>query len=296
MTASDVQLGGPGENAGVKPIVVGVDGSEQSLAALAWASDEAGLRGTRVIALHAWTLPFTWRGVPGFVLPDADADALKEESVRMFNEAVDLVARERAGIERRVVEEVPAPALIAASEQAELLVVGSRGRGGFAGLLLGSVGYACAQRSTCPVAIVRPPVRAPGRRPVVVGVDGSSSSRRALGWAAEEARLRGVQLRAIHAAEMPPPGWPGLDGLAGVAAENGLAVLNQAIADELGTTAIVAREVARGTPADALLRAAEDAELLVVGSRGRGGFAGLLLGSVSHQCAHHSPCPVVVVR
>jgi nucleotide-binding universal stress UspA family protein len=296
MTASDDVLAGLGENADVKPIVVGVDGSEQSRAALAWASDEATLRSTSVVALHAWTLPFTWRGIPGFVLPEAEMDALKEESVQMFNQVVGLVARERAGIERRVVEEVPAPALIAASEQAELLVVGSRGRGGFAGLLLGSVGYACAQRSICPVAIVRPPVRAPGRRPVVVGVDGSSSSRRALGWAAEEARLRGVQLRAIHAVELPPPGWPRLERLAAVAAENGLAVLNQAIEDELGTTAIVARDVAPGTPADALLRAAEDADVLVVGSRGRGGFTGLLLGSVSHQCAHHSPCPVVVVR
>jgi nucleotide-binding universal stress UspA family protein len=249
-----------------------------------------------VVALHAWTLPFTWHGVPALLLPAAEMDALRAESVRRFDEALAAVALEHGSLERRIVEQVPARALVEASEQAALLVVGSRGHGGFAELLLGSVSYACAQRSRCPVAIIRSPLRPRSGRAVVAGVDGSPSSQRALAWAADEARLRGVRLRALHAVDLPPAGWPGLDGLAAVAAEQGFAVLNDAIERELGAGADVDREVPHAPAAPALLRAAEEADLLVVGSRGHGGFAGLLLGSVSHQCAQHAACPVVIVR
>jgi nucleotide-binding universal stress UspA family protein len=280
----------------MKRIVVGVDGSEESRAALLWACDEAELRRAELVALHAWMPPIGPFAAQGITVPEADMRALEEESVRMFDEALAAAPARGKGIERRIVDGLPAPALVAASKDAELLVVGSRGHGGFAGLLLGSVSYACAQRSHCPVAVVRPPLRRAEGRAVVVGVDGSASSRRALAWAAEEARLRGVRLRALHAVELPPSGWPGLDGLAGVAADEGHALLSGAIESELGEAADVELEVPRTSAARALLEAAEDADLLVVGSRGHGGFAGLLLGSVGHQCAQHAPCPVVIVR
>ena len=138
---------------------------------------------------------------------------------------------------------------------------------------------------------------------IVVGVDGSPESVAALRWAAQEARLRGATLRVVHAWFMPmvfTSGPPLLvlseprDGLA----EEGEKVLSHALervaADVEGLT--VERSVVEGSAAHCLLRAGEGADLLVVGSRGHGGFHGLLLGSVSQQCAHHAPCPVVIVR
>jgi nucleotide-binding universal stress UspA family protein len=147
---------------------------------------------------------------------------------------------------------------------------------------------------------------------IVVGVDGSPAAREALRFAAEEARLRGATLRVVNAwliplfEGMPMPivgGMPVDYGrpleevteLTRAASERLIeAEVGQALA---GATDIeVERVPAEGAPAAALLEAARGADLLVVGSRGRGGFAGLLLGSVSQQCAHHSPCPVVIVH
>lgn len=137
---------------------------------------------------------------------------------------------------------------------------------------------------------------------VVVGVDGSEGSAAALAWAAEEARLRGGTLRVVHAWHMPTVGYAGavyLPGGAfeGVADEVGSALRSQVV-EVLGMHPAVPleQEVAEGTAAQVLLDTAKDAEMVVVGSHGRGGFAGLLLGSVSARVAHHAHCPVVIVR
>ena len=146
-------------------IVVGVDGSPASVAALKFALEEARLRRATVLAVHAWVLPL-FEGVPGpFLLPVAPDPPLEQarslleaQAARVLDEAIAHVAAERpADVEvvSKVVEAAPAAALLEAAEDAELLVVGSRGRGGFAGLLLGSVSQRCAQRATCPVVIVR---------------------------------------------------------------------------------------------------------------------------------------------
>jgi nucleotide-binding universal stress UspA family protein len=137
---------------------------------------------------------------------------------------------------------------------------------------------------------------------IVVGIDGSDASVAALRWALEEARLRGLKIVAVHAHTLPHVSTTsqalhlietGLDAYRAAGAE----ILERALADaEAADDVDVERRVIEGPPASALLDAAEDAELLVVGSRGHGGFAALLLGSVSEQCAHHSPCPVVIVR
>jgi nucleotide-binding universal stress UspA family protein len=137
---------------------------------------------------------------------------------------------------------------------------------------------------------------------VVVGVDGSEGSKRALRWALEEARLRRAELKVIRAWLYPQIGAYGavpaelayVDVLRSDVQEM-LDVLVDEVAGENPGVAIV-RVVAEGPPAQVLIEAAADADLLVVGSRGRGGFAGLLLGSVGQQCAHHASCPVVIVR
>jgi nucleotide-binding universal stress UspA family protein len=138
---------------------------------------------------------------------------------------------------------------------------------------------------------------------IVVGVDGSQGSERALAWAAAEARLRGAQLNVVMAWQWPTAlyagaGWAGVDGEVvedmRIDAETRL----QRICLEAEKTLAgldVVRTAIESTPAHALVEASAGAELLVVGTRGHGGFAGLLLGSVSQQCAHHSVCPVVII-
>ena len=139
---------------------------------------------------------------------------------------------------------------------------------------------------------------------IVVGVDGSDSSRDALAWALEEARLRGAEVVAVHAweaaASMLEPGpAPGFD-LVGVAPlEEGAQALVDQVVEEVarahpGTT--VERRAEAGPPVDVLVDAARDADLLVVGSRGHGSIASLLLGSVSQQLAHRAPCPLLIHR
>lgn len=145
-------------------IVVGIDGSPQSLAALGFALAEARLRGARLVALHAWVLPLTEAPgpflleVPGRAGPPLEQlrEELGREAERRLAAALDAVAGEAGGVvvERRVVEGPAAAALVEASEGADLLVVGSRGHGGLRGALLGSVGEQCARHARCPVAIV----------------------------------------------------------------------------------------------------------------------------------------------
>jgi nucleotide-binding universal stress UspA family protein len=134
---------------------------------------------------------------------------------------------------------------------------------------------------------------------IVVGIDGSPGSREALRFALEEARLRGSSITAVFAWSLPlavdAPGGLMPELVADFQAEATEEL--QAVVAEAGDLAgaPVEQVVVEGAPAKRLLEAAKDAELLVVGSRGRGGFTGLLLGSVSQQCAHHAPCPVVIV-
>ena len=140
---------------------------------------------------------------------------------------------------------------------------------------------------------------------IVVGVDGSDSSKAALHWAVEEARLRSVPVEAIYAYEVPivSPGLtpaPHLDLVTLVTEQHAAAVqLITALGGEVGgddSAVTVTPAAIEGPAASVLIDAARDADLLVVGSRGHGGFAELLLGSVSEQCVHHAPCPVLVHR
>jgi nucleotide-binding universal stress UspA family protein len=137
---------------------------------------------------------------------------------------------------------------------------------------------------------------------IVVGVDGSEASKEALRWALDESRLRSVKLRAVYAWLYPriggrtyiPPELLNRELLRRTAQEQLDAFVAEVLGDQLEATLELV--VSEGPSAQVLLEAARDADLLVVGSRGHGGFAGLLLGSVSHQCAQHASCPVVIVR
>jgi nucleotide-binding universal stress UspA family protein len=135
-------------------IVVGVDGSEESKAALRWAVGEARLRGASVRAVYAWSLPYV-AAAPGLVVPQGDVADFRRDGEEMLDALVAEVGNAGVDVERVAVEGGPAHVLVEAAEGADLLVVGSRGHGGFAGLLLGSVSQQVAHHAPCPVVIVR---------------------------------------------------------------------------------------------------------------------------------------------
>jgi nucleotide-binding universal stress UspA family protein len=192
--------------------------------------------------------------------------------------------------------------LLDASEEADVLVVGARGLGGFRGLLLGSVSQQCLHHATCPVTIVRE-----GRHDfgepiarIVVGIDGSETARQAFEWAVDAGRLHQASVEAVHAWGLfvsvgDPYGRVIFDPtpLKDAARRTLDAVVDSA--DTRGLPTPVTRTLSSGNAAASILHAAEGADLVVVGSRGLGGFKGLVLGSVSHHIAHHAMCPVVVV-
>lgn len=279
--------------------VVGIDGSESSNAALQWALDEAGVRDATIKAVRVWRMPYVG-DFAGPAVATIDPNELADANRELLDSTVDaaLVTRTGMTVERVVRDGSPAAELAAEAKDADLLVVGSRGRGGFAELMLGSVSHQLAAHAPCPVVIVRGDVvrRREGR--VVVGVDGSAASKKALAWATEEARLRGAELHLVYASTDPLPEGK-YEMSAGEQPWFDPALL---VSDALETVAAQPEapntftHIVDDTPANALLNEAKDAALVVVSNRGRGGFKSLVLGSVSHQVAVHAPCPVVVVR
>ncbi|GAA1396555.1 universal stress protein [Pseudonocardia kongjuensis] len=282
----------------VAPVVCGVDGSGQALAAVRWAAQDALARDLPLRLVAA-----TGRlDDDGGLAPIGAADRARrarETAARNLEDAV-VVAREVLPAHRictAVAEDAAVTALHHESAHARLLVLGDRGRGGFAELLAGSVAVGTAATARCPVVVLRG-MHTPGG-PVVVGVDGSGLADAALGVAFAEARLRGAPLVALHAwsDDVADP-YVGLlvDSEATLAAERRL--LDVALARWTGEfpDVEVRPEMVRDGAARALVAASAGARLVVVGSRGRGGIAGLLLGSVSRALLHHAHCPVLVAR
>ena len=277
-------------------IVVGVDGSDGSAEALRWAVRESQLRGWSVAAMMAWG-----DGDPEDVQLDvAVAERVAERALETFVTTV--VGAEVAGsVDRQSPNAVAAPTLVAAAAAADLLVVGARGLGGFRGLLLGSVSQYCLHHAPCAVAVVHEPGpdQAGHTERIVVGVDGSRYGQAALAWALDDARLRGATVDVVHAWHSPfvagaPVAIP-LDPAPFEAAARD--ALDSAIerADTHGLTRPVERILVPGGAAGAILDIAHGADLIVVGTHGRGGLGSVVLGSVSNQTVHHAPCPVVVV-
>jgi nucleotide-binding universal stress UspA family protein len=285
-------------------IVVGVDGSAHARQALRFALAEAALRGARVEVVGSWAVPplaATGVGmIPAFDLLRSElGDSASEVLTRELADAADAAAG--VEVEQRVAQGDAAAVLVEAAVGAELLVVGSRGRGGVTGTVLGSVSRACLHHAPCPVAVVHD-AGPTERSRIVVGVDGSPGARAALEWAYSEAQLRDVGVYAVCAYDEP---WgiaaAGMSSAAAVAevrtalaveAEEVLEAAYAAAPDSVGATG----EAIRRAAGPALVSAADGSALLVVGSRGRGGFTSLLLGSVSQHCAAHARGVVVVVR
>jgi nucleotide-binding universal stress UspA family protein len=180
-------------------------------------------------------------------------------------------------------------ALISAGEEAELLVIGSHGLSGVRGMLVGSVAYGVAGRVSCDVVLVSELPSLP-RGEIVAGIDGSPASQSVLDFAFAEAELRGTRLRVVYAWTWPEP-EPVEEGAERLMVRETLAGHR-----ERHPGVNVVEEIVQGHPVEALREAATGADLLVVGSRGRGTFAGLVLGSVSQALLHRSPCPLAVIR
>jgi len=285
-------------------IVVGVDGSAHARQALRFALAEAALRGARVVVVGSWAIPplaATGVGmIPAFDLLRTElADSASEVLSRELAEVADAAAG--AEVEQHVAQGDAAGVLVEAAAGADLLVVGSRGRGGVTGTVLGSVSRACLHHAPCPVAVVHD-AGPTERSRIVVGVDGSPGASAALEWACAEARLRDVGVYAVCAYDEP---WGiaslGMSSAAAVAelrtalaadAEGALDAAQAAAPEGVGVTG----EAVQGAAGPALVSASDGSALLVVGSRGRGGFKSLLLGSVSQYCAAQARGVVVVVR
>jgi nucleotide-binding universal stress UspA family protein len=274
-------------------IVVGVDGSASAARALQWAVREGKARGWFVTAVLAWDLLGQHHATSGERFEPSYGEAQARAALDSYVEAALGQTATGALDERKVVCDLPAPALLDASATADLLVVGARGMGGFRGLLIGSVSQKCLHHARCPVVVVHAEdgdeLGEIGR--VVVGVDDSVGASRALDWALDEARAHQAMVEVVHAWGLPSFGADE----AGEAA--GRRIVDEVLgaADLSGLSGPITRTLVNGTGAAAILRAAEAADLVVLGSRGRGGFKGLLLGSVSDQVAHHARWPVLIV-
>lgn len=269
-------------------VVVGVDGSDTSQQAMEWAVDEAARRGWRCEIVQVWHEHGPEAGVP---------TALLAQRVALTAFAGHHADAEHVDVE--VLRGRPVDALLAAANDAELLVIGSRGRGAAVEALLGSVSEACLHHARCPVVVV-PASAGPHDRHgrIVAGVDGSAHADAALRWAAAEAALRSAQLTVVHAwrpASITAHPWMPITYLPPTdLRDSGRATLDLAVARAgLGG---VRTELVEGDAATTLLAESDTADLIVVGNRGLSAWGGTLLGSVSQECARHARCPVAVVR
>lgn len=275
-------------------VVVGTDGSGNASAALRWAVEEAALHNASLEAMLVWSLYDQHHPDRSDRFDPDYGDAAAQATLAAWvAEALGADAK----LSLRAVRGEPVRALVEASDAADLLVLGARGKGGFEGLLLGSVSERVAGFANRPVAVVRTPSPVRHGR-VVTGIDGSARSLEALRWAAEEARARDADLEVVHAWRLPPMASPPVHAVlpdVSTLEENGRAVLDRALGDPALAGVKAHPHLTYAAPARALLERAGDATLLVVGTRGLGRVSGALLGSVSRQLLHHAPCPVVVI-
>jgi nucleotide-binding universal stress UspA family protein len=284
-------------SSGSHRIVVAVDGSEGARSALRWAIDQAERLGARHEPVHVWRDPPTV-GIP--VMPVIPPSDRREAAEAMLEEEVAKMLAERptgVAIEPTVLEGPPGLRLVETASTADLLVVGARGFGVAAAFGLGSVSQQCVHHTTVPVAIVRADVaigRTKGR--VVVGVDGSEHSSRALAWAIAEARRRRAVLEVVMAwslVDQPVAADAGRT-LDQDAAEQVLDEILDRQPDAIDDVELV-RTVVCDHPGTALVYAAHAADVVVVGTRGLGGLKRPALGSVSHHVAQQAASPVVIV-
>jgi nucleotide-binding universal stress UspA family protein len=288
-----------------RTIVVGVDGSAGSDQAVLWATNLAAQRTLGIHIVHGLRNTAPYYGV-GIAETGADIDVLREDGARILREAVTLVhgTDENVPTTTDMPFGPPASLLTELSRTVPMIVIGHTGDGGFSGMLLGSTAAAVVSHARCPVLVVRGRFGPPGTPdgPVVVGVDGSPVSEQAVAAAFDEASARGVPLVALH-------GWCDGNADSGYRTNRYFAdwdsikdgealILAERLAgwQEKYPDVEVRRELVQDQPRHALLERSATAQLVVVGSRGRGGFRGMLLGSTSQALVQHAQCPVLVVR
>lgn len=292
-------------------VLVGVDGSAAALFALDWAAAAAVKHGLTLQLVCAYALPsFTAASL------DGGYAALDDTAIREGAKSV--LAEAQARAESRGVQATASLAtgdatgvLVEMSRKVRLAVVGTRGRGGFADRLLGTVSSALPAHAYCPTVVV--PMRAASRgdavgpshpgpvRRIVVGVDGSAASELALRQAIREAKVWGAELTAVAGVPLGAgagalawlPAAVDHEAVLADVAEGLDVVVDRALVDVPGVE--VKRWALDGTGAALLTEFSTATDLVVVGSRGRGGFAGLLLGSTSQAVLHHAACAVMVV-
>jgi nucleotide-binding universal stress UspA family protein len=278
----DGKVSGVSSHSGV---VVGVDGSPSSDLAVRWATREATMRNVPLTLVHVST-PQVEKDARKVI---ADAIKVAEDSVQDGN---------RPEIDSELLCAAPVPSLVDVSKEAHMMVVGCRGQDALQRTLLGSVSTGLVHHAHCPVAVIHdeaPILLGPSRLPVLVGIDGSPASELATAIAFDEASFRGVDLVALHARSDLDNSlsmeWSPLQSRAAEILAERLAGWQERYPD-----LTVHRRVVFDRPARHLLDESESAQLVVVGSHGRGGFAGMLLGSVSTAVVHAARIPVIVAR
>jgi nucleotide-binding universal stress UspA family protein len=284
-------------------IVVGVDESPAAKIAVQWAAHDAELRKIPLTLVHAISPEVAkW---PNARLPPGLARWQQDRGRRLVNDAFKAVEEAcqvggPAEIHTEVLPSAAVPTLVDLSKDAELVVMGCRGSGRWPGRLIGSVSSGLLRHAHCPVAIIHEEDPLPsrsGQAPVLVGIDGSSASELATAIAFDEASRRNVGLVALHswsdadASEWPGIDWPATESIAEEVIAERLAGWQERYPD-----VPVHRSVVRDEPARQLVQRSEGTQLAVVGSRGRGGFAGMLVGSVSERVAQMARVPVIVAR
>ncbi|MFG1813568.1 universal stress protein [Kribbella sp. NPDC049174] len=262
-------------------IVVGVGGESDCENAIRWAAAEAAARGTGIRLVHA----FVWPEFPVALGPSEVAPGLRAHADKIVADSLELATKlaPEIPITADRVDGFPSPVLLRESRTADLIVIGSRRLGGALGVLVGSTGTDLAAHAHCPVIVVRPDDAVDQGRGVVIGYDGSPAAGVALDFGLDYARRHHVDARvvAVHA--------PNDD-------QQRVTQHDLARAVQSRQTGPVAELIhVTGKPAEELLRWSADARLVVVGSRGRGGFTGMLLGSVSQTVLRQARCPVAVI-
>jgi nucleotide-binding universal stress UspA family protein len=313
MSESD---GTAGTTAERPTVVVGVDGSEASRQVLVHGLLAAARRAADLEVISSIAVDLFYLGGAPMAYPDVNL--IREDAEERIRTLVGEVLADSAlsaapgvqevGVRLLTTERAPASELVERSRTALLLVVGSRGRGGGRSALLGSVALHCATHAACPVVVVHPsPVPADRPPRIVVGVDGSAGSRIALAAAIEEATRRAGLVEVVACYQVTDY-WTDLSSVVVPSVEEVRERLGRAARD-LVESVLTERgdrgaadapafrvEVLEGPAGEVLTRHSRGADLLVVGSRGRGAFRALLLGSIALNCAMHAECPVMVVR
>jgi len=250
-----------------KPVVVGIDGSPAAAVAIEWGAVEAATLRSPLHLVHA---------VKSGGSPGQAGDIVYKGVAQARGLEPGIV------IDSRIERGSPSVALVKASGDAAVIVIGSRGLGTLIGGLVGSTGLDLAANARCPVVVVRPDLGATAAVRVVIGYDGSPASDTALAFGLDYARRHDLAVRVVAA---QPEGTE----LHRITEDE----LREAVHARGGSDAELIQIT--GHPAEHILRLSDDAKLIVIGARGRGGFAGMLIGSVSQTVLHHAGCPVAII-